>query len=181
MMRALSLLLLTSVLASSASQAAEAVYTQQAATQFSARQTGANTRTQQQVDAYEQMQASMWGISIEEVRRAELLRQGPRGAFSIPAITPIEILGIHARSPAERQKYAEAFAKVLHADTERVLAWSVAHAEAMARLFPDEPVIDFSNSPKPAVDPSVAEAALVPQSAITPVRKHPAKSKKVAR
>lgn len=151
--------------------AADATYTQSSATQFGARQAAAaNGRGLQpsatQLDAHEQMQSQMWGLSIDEVRRAELLMKGPRGAFSAPNITPIEVLGIHARSDAERQKYAEQFARILHTDTERVLAWTVTHAQAMARLYPNEPVIDFNGGTRPMVDPAVAEAAMVPQSAI---------------
>lgn len=150
---------------------ADATYTQSSVTQFGARQAAAANgrglqQTATQVDAYEQMQSQMWGLNIDEVRRAELLMKGPRGAFSASNITPVEVLGIHARSDAERQKYAEQFARILHADTERVLTWTVTHAQAMARLYPNEPVIDFSGGTRLMVDPAVAEAAMVPQSAI---------------
>ncbi len=162
-------------LAGAGAQAADAIYTQSNATQFGARQAVAGAgkavqSTAAQMEAYEQMQSQMWGLSIDDVRRAGLLMQGPRGAFSVANITPVEVLGIHARSDAERQKYAELFARILHADTERVLAWTLAHAQAMARLYPNEPVIDFSGSPRPIVDPAIAEAALVPQSAIAHAR-----------
>lgn len=154
--------------------AVDTTNTQSNATQVGARSyastNGAAGQTSfTQTDATEQLQAQFWGLTLEEVRRANLLMKGPRGAFSAPNITPVEILGIHARSDAERQKYAEHFARILRADTERVLAWTVAHAQAMAKLYPNDPVIDFSgNRIRPMVEPSVAEAALVPKSAITP-------------
>jgi len=154
--------------------AVDAVNTQSSATQVGTRSSvstngAAGQTSSTQADATEQLQSQFWGLTLEEVRRANLLMKGPRGAFSAPNITPVEVLGIHARSDAERQKYAEQFARILRADTERVLAWTVAHAQATAKLYPNDPVIDFSgNRIRPTVDPSVAEAALVPKSAITP-------------
>jgi len=154
--------------------AVDTVNTQSSATQVGTRSSvstnsAAGQTSSTQADATEQLQAQFWGLSLEEVRRANLLMKGPRGAFSAPNITPVEVLGIHARSDAERQKYAEQFARILRADTERVLAWTVAHAQATAKLYPNDPVIDFSgNRIRPMVDPSVAEAALVPKTAITP-------------
>ena len=50
--------------------------------------------------------------------------QGPRGTFSSPQLSPIEALGIHARTDAERDRYAKLFAQVTYDDTQRVLAWS---------------------------------------------------------
>lgn len=110
--------------------------------------------------------AQIWGLTAEEVQRAKLLLKGPRANFSIPNLSPIEALGIHARSDAERRKYAEMFARAQHADTERVLAWMYSYQEAMQRLYPNEKVIDFSAVPKAPVDVGTAEAANVPRSAI---------------
>ncbi len=39
----------------------------------------------------------IWGLSTEEMGRVKLLMKGPRGAFSVGNISPIEVLGIHAR------------------------------------------------------------------------------------
>ncbi len=164
--------------------AANATSTQTSTTQVGSRGTspqqgGQSQAANTQVTAAEQLKSQFWGLSIDEVRRADLLMKGPRGAFSSPQITPVEVLGIHARDEAERQKYAELFARILRSDTERVLAWSTAHAQAMAKLYPNDPVIDFSKSnTRPVVDPSVAEAAFVPKSAITvPERRTNQKSK----
>ncbi|MBC7501837.1 MAG: hypothetical protein H7315_15285 [Herminiimonas sp.] len=150
-----------------ASYAADTAYTQANQTQLGTRQTTAAGARPAQVDPLEQIQSEFWGLNIDEVRRAALLMKGPRGAFSAPNLTPIEVLGIHARSDAERQKYAELFSRILHADTERVLAWAVANAQANERLYPNEPVVDFSGSRRPVVEPSAAQAAMVPQWAIT--------------
>jgi integrating conjugative element protein (TIGR03759 family) len=114
-------------------------------------------------------QGRTWGLSTEEIARAQVLLRGLRGAFSVPNLSPIEALGIHARTPAERQRYAELFARLHHDDVERVLAWQQAYDEAVRRLYPNEPVIAFTGAdPKPEVSPAVAAAAAVPMSAIRP-------------
>lgn len=113
--------------------------------------------------------ARMWGLSSDEMRRAKLLLAGPRGTFSQPNLSPVEALGIHARNPAEQQKYATAFARALHDDTERVVAWMRAYEGARQSLYGTETVIDFSKlREKPVVDPGIAAAARVPRSAYTP-------------
>jgi len=130
-----------------------------------------------QVDQYglttsEQELARLWGINGEEMRRAKLLLAGPRGTFSQPNLSPIEALGIHARTQQERQKYATAFAKALHDDTERVLAWSQAVELARRGAYGVEKVVDFSRiTDRPAIDPAIAAAAKVPRTAITPTKR----------
>ena len=95
------------------------------------------------LDPLDVVAARYWGLTLEEMERAKLLMSGPRGAFSDPRISPVEVLGVHARSDAERTKYAELFARMLHEDTERVLAWNLAGSRAMQRMFPNEPVFDL--------------------------------------
>lgn len=51
--------------------------------------------------------------------RAKVLLLGPRKAFSVENLSPIETLGIHARSDAERRKYAEMFVRAFRSDVER--------------------------------------------------------------
>lgn len=95
--------------------------------------------------------AQIWGLSVEEIQRARhLSQQGtPRAAFSASNISPIEVLGIHAATAAERQRYATLFAKALRADTERVLAWTVTYGQVAKRLYPNEKIFDFGNSRLP--------------------------------
>lgn len=78
--------------------------------------------------------ARAWELSAQEVDRYEQLMRGPRGAFSVPNISPIEVLGIHAETPAERQQYAERLVRLLYEDTERVLAFERATQAAWQRL-----------------------------------------------
>lgn len=119
-----------------------------------------------QLNATDLLSAGIWGLSKEEMLRAKILLQGPRKAFSVENLSPIEALGIHARSDAERRKYAEMFVRAFHTDVERSLAWNRAFTEAMARMYPNEPVVDFSRLPKVESSVGAADALNVPRSAI---------------
>lgn len=105
------------------------------------------------LDPLDVVAAQYWGLTLEEMERAKLLMRGPRGAFSDPRISPVEVLGVHARSDAERIKYAELFARMLHEDTVRVLAWNLAGSRAMQRLYPNEPVIDLGKGKREGKGP----------------------------
>lgn len=134
--------------------------------------TGTGSTTQApSIDTTDTFTAQVWGLNAEEVQRAKALLRGPRASFSIPNLSPIEALGIHARSDAERRKYAELFARAQHADTERVLAWAYAYQEAMQRLYPNERVIDFAGLPKANVDIGAADAANVPRAVVQQPRR----------
>ena len=117
------------------------------------------------------MLAQVWSLTVPEVQRARILMQGPRGAFSSPQLSPIEALGIHARTDAERDRYARLFAKVTYEDTQRVLAWSrVAQAE-LQTLAADQPVLSFENAPKAAVSFEAADMLGVPRTAVVPPKR----------
>ena len=110
--------------------------------------------------------AQLWSLTLPEVQRARVLMQGPRGAFSSPQLSPIEALGIHARTDAERDRYARLFARLTYEDTQRVLAWSrVAQAE-LQTLAADAPVLSFEHVPKAAVSYEAADMLGVPRSAV---------------
>lgn len=128
-----------------------------------------NTDSDRAVRALTQAElGAMWGLTPDEMARVSILSRGPRAAFSGPNISPIEILGIHARNAAERRKYAELFAKALHADTERVLVWSNEAKAAYDRLYPGEPVVSFDGVQPGQAHPSAAAAARVPMTSIKP-------------
>ena len=65
-----------------------------------------------------------WNLSEEEWQRYETLKKGIRGRLSAANISPIEVLGIHARDDAERQRYALRWASIMYEDAERVLSFS---------------------------------------------------------
>ena len=92
-----------------------------------------------------------WGLSPKEWTRYKTLMQGIRGSISPATISPIEVLGTHARNDQERRKYAELWAKMRHEDIGRVLAFQRAYDEAFEKLYGDEKLIDISklNIPRP--------------------------------
>jgi integrating conjugative element protein (TIGR03759 family) len=83
-----------------------------------------------------------WDLSEAELTRAKSLLQGVRGAVSDVRISPIEVLGIHAESDAERHRYAEQWAKLQIADAERVLAFERAYRSAVRKLLNNRALID---------------------------------------
>lgn len=95
------------------------------------------------VDQTTRDMSQIWGLTVDEIRRFQLLMRGYRGSVSNPQISPIEVLGIHARDDAERRKYAEMLAKIMVADAERVLAFEREREAAIFRLYPNIKVMDF--------------------------------------
>ncbi|MCP4212041.1 MAG: TIGR03759 family integrating conjugative element protein, partial [Halieaceae bacterium] len=100
------------------------------------------------LSATELARAHLWDLSEVEWRRYKQLMQGVRGSISPSTISPIEVLGIHARDEAERQRYAEAWARAMHEDVDRILAFQRAYDAAGKRLYPNELLIDVSRLPR---------------------------------
>jgi integrating conjugative element protein (TIGR03759 family) len=98
----------------------------------------------------ERARARTWNLSEVEWRRYRQLMQGIRGSISPGTISPIEVLGIHARDEAERQRFAERWAQTMHEDAERILAFQHAYDEVIRRLYPGEYLIDPSRLPEPS-------------------------------
>ena len=96
-----------------------------------------------QVDPLTKELAQSWGLSVDEIRRYQALMRGYRGSVSVANISPLEVLGIHARDDAERRRYAELLARIMVADFDRVLAFERERIAAMDRLFPNLKVMDF--------------------------------------
>ena len=63
------------------------------------------------LSAAERARSHLWNLSETEWNRYQALMQGIRGSISPPTISPIEVLGIHARDDAERSRYAELWAR----------------------------------------------------------------------
>lgn len=99
------------------------------------------------LSAADRRQAQQWQLSEAEWQRYRVLMTGIRGSLSVATISPIEVLGIHAPDEAERRRYAERWAQLMHEDAERVLAFQRAYSEAFQRLYPNEPLIDLSQLP----------------------------------
>lgn len=102
----------------------------------------------------DRVRARNWGLSETEWQRYKALMQGVRGNISPSTISPIEVLGIHARDEAERRRYAEAWARAMYEDAGRILAFQRAYDAATKRLYPNEPLIDVTRLPEKAGDSS---------------------------
>lgn len=98
---------------------------------------------------------AQWGLSEQEWTRYQTLMRGIRGAVSPRTISPLEVLGIHARSEQERAKYARLWVETMQADTERILAFQRAAWRAWTEKNPDRKIIDASrldrSQPAPAL------------------------------
>ena len=95
-----------------------------------------------ELSQFEIERAKVWSLNQEEWRRYQRLMQGIRGSVSASNLSPVEVLGIHARDAAERREYAERWATAMHDDAERILAFQRAYDEAMQRLYPNQRLID---------------------------------------
>ena len=92
--------------------------------------------------ATEKTRAELWGLSRDDWQRYRTLMQGIRGSISPASLSPIEVLGIHARTAEERHRYAQRWAMMMREDAERILAFQHAYDEAQQRLFPQAQLID---------------------------------------
>ena len=79
--------------------------------------------------------AAVWNLTAADWSRYEELMRGRRGAWS-PDADPLLVLGAHARTAAERRRFAEAFVLAEHARVEGELAFERAVQAAWERLFP---------------------------------------------
>ena len=86
--------------------------------------------------------AKAWSLNESEWHRYRSLMQGIRGSVSPATLSPIEVLGIHARDAAERRQYAERWAIAMHEDAKRILAFQRAYDEAAKKLYPGQRLID---------------------------------------
>ena len=102
--------------------------------------------------------ARLWGLSETEWRRYKMMMRGIRGSISPLTISPIEVLGIHARDDAERRRYAETWVRAMREDVDRILAFQHAYDAAGKRLYPNVPLIDIDRLPGTPAKTSALEA-----------------------
>ncbi len=112
--------------------------------------TGVSATDEHTLTSSELARSRLWELSETEWRRYKQLMQGIRGSISPLTISPIEVLGIHARDDAERQRYAETWARAMREDVDRILAFQRAYDMVGKRLFPNEPLIDVDRLPRKA-------------------------------
>ena len=94
-------------------------------------------------------EAALWGLSTEEWHRHLELRQGIRGSLSTEGISPIEVLGIHARTDSERRHYARIWAQMMIEDADRVLKFQKAYDQAVGEITNGRLLIDPNLLPEP--------------------------------
>lgn len=86
--------------------------------------------------------AATWGLSNEEWERHLELLRGIRGRLSSKSISPVEVLGIHARNDSERKHYARVWARMMLDDADRILKFQKAYDQAIADISAGMPLID---------------------------------------
>jgi hypothetical protein len=88
-----------------------------------------------------------WGLNEEEWTRYQKLMQGLNGLW-YPKLTPLEVLGINAKTKEEQQHFAMLVAKEEHDKLARELAFDAAVHDAGLALYSNEPLIKaFDLSP----------------------------------
>ena len=95
------------------------------------------------VNSSSRFSREQWNLTETEWGRYLELMQGVRGSISPSTLSPIEVLGIHARSDAERERYAREWVDLMREDTERVLAFTAAVREVERELNPSGAIIDL--------------------------------------
>lgn len=90
-----------------------------------------------------------WHLDEKEWNRYQQLMKGVRGSISPATISPIEVLGTHARTETERMKYARKWAKIMFEDAGRVLEFQRAYSQAFKEEYGNIPLIDVSKLGKP--------------------------------
>jgi len=85
-----------------------------------------------------------WDLTEIEWNRYLVLMQGVRGSISPNSLSPIEVLGVHARNEEERVKYARQWAEIMRDDTQRILAFQTAYNDAWRAMNPSGEIIDIS-------------------------------------
>lgn len=97
--------------------------------------------SQSTINATHEKLANLWDLSIAQYQEYELIMQGPRGNWT-PNLDPITVLGINAKSVAEREGFAEKLAKLERARVTRELAFEMAYQKAQQKLFGHIPLYE---------------------------------------
>lgn len=98
--------------------------------------------------------ARAWSLEESDWTRYQSLMAGRRGLWT-PDADPLLVLGAHARNPAERRRFAEAYVVAEQARVAGELAFERAVGEAWARLHGGEAL--FASAALPDVDDVAAQ------------------------
>ncbi|MYE82139.1 MAG: hypothetical protein F4X36_09930 [Gammaproteobacteria bacterium] len=105
-------------------------------------------QTDVRASAVEGAAARAWNLDETDLARYRTLMAGRRGLWT-PDADPLLVLGAHARSHAERRRFAEAYVAAEWERVEGELAFERAVGEAWARLHGDEALFASAPSPDP--------------------------------
>ncbi len=100
---------------------------------------------------HDENRRKLWSLSNKEWTRYKQLMQGIRGSVSPANVSPIEVLGVHAKTDQERRKYAEIWAKMMREDLDKTIAFQTAYDEANVRLYPEQTVFPAVAETKPEI------------------------------
>lgn len=94
-------------------------------------------------------EASVWGLTLDEEKRyVQLMQNRSRLYYQGLHQTPIDVLGINARSELERDHFATLAARQEAQKVAKNIAWNNAFSKAYNELFKDIPVVgDMDVSP----------------------------------
>lgn len=83
-----------------------------------------------------------WKLTELEWQRYKAIMQGPQGRWT-PNEDPTFVLGLHAKTTADRRRYAELQVMVEMDRASKALAFDQAYTDAFQRLFPNTDVINL--------------------------------------
>ena len=112
--------------------------------------------------------ARVWNLDETDRARYETLMAGRRGRWS-PDADPLLVLGAHARTPAERRRFAEAYVAAEKERVEGELAFERAVGEAWARLYGNEAMFAVAAPPGPE-EPAALRFAVALDADCVPCR-----------
>ena len=99
-----------------------------------------------QLSAEQKHQALVWGLTESEEKRYLFLMQNKSGNYwSQNELTPVEILGINATTPAERKHFAELDAVQSQQRVAKELAWVMVASQAKTALNKGTPLVQPFN------------------------------------
>lgn len=95
----------------------------------------------------EQVQNNL-GINMEEYKEYYNALNNTLAGFRYQHMEPAEVLGIEAKTEAQREHFAKIAAKSQHERVERELAFQIAFTKALTELYPDELPFELSSNQK---------------------------------
>ncbi len=108
----------------------------------------ASTLEQSNINSTDQINQSLdhsaqWGVSQEDWKRYQQVME-VKGKYLYKDLDPVTVLGLTARTDAERDRYAETLAKQEFANTRALVLLDQAYNRAFSRLYGHIPVVDPS-------------------------------------